>query len=105
MAETETFRVISASSSYGVVVVVSPEDAKPGDKEAKFFLRNLNVGIKDFEPVTEDVALGYFSGIADGLGRGKKPANHFNSLKEVAEWADKANEQAMKELIRRVKES
>ena len=93
-----TFRVIRVSSSYDVVLVVSPEDADPKDENAQFFSRNLFVDCEDFKPISRVSALCYFAGIADSMGYGEIPKNYFNSIEEVKEWADKAHQQAMQEL-------
>lgn len=97
-----TFRVIRASSDYGVVIVVSPEDADPEDAqnpEYRYYEHNeckqeLNDPV--FQEVSWTCAIQYFGGIADGLGFGKFPKEPFNSLKELEEW--------MKEVQRQEKE-
>lgn len=88
-----SFRVIRVSEDYGVVVVVSPEDAGPDTPHASFWVHNDNTqeeSEKFFAAASKAEVLGYFSGHADGLGWGNRPAEQFESLTAIEEWAEKS---------------
>lgn len=84
------FRIIRAGSGYGVVVVVTPADATPDSKDAKFFQRQSwstdhQLADEFFEISRLDV-LCAFSGHADGWGFAKRPNTDFATLEEVEAW-------------------
>lgn len=85
-----SFRIIRAGEGYGLIVVVSPENAEIDDPTARYWCwRDWTIGDlpkREFVEITQHAAQMYFSGQADGLGWGELPENAFETLREVREW-------------------
>ncbi len=99
------YKVIRVSENYGVVLVCVSENGASKLEEGvdgKYLIYNqhnfLNLLAAEaraddgdfrfiFEETTNEAKiLGYFSGQADGLGRGEKPEKPFSSLEELWKW-------------------
>jgi hypothetical protein len=83
------YKVIRASSGYETIVV---ELEEKGVK--RYFVKDNLKPTEDFEEVSEESILMYFSGIADQMGFGELPEQTFDSLEEVDEWREKAQRAA-----------
>ncbi len=83
------FHVIRVSSSYKMVVVCCSErqEPRPEDPSNTYFIYN-NLTDEDFEESSYRGVLGYFSGIADGMGFGELPKEPFSSLDDVRRWRE-----------------
>lgn len=90
-----SFRIIRASLSFGVVLVVTPADAKPGDEGAKYHEYHPgraapgwnNEGFN--ETSWKNDARFLFSGQADGLGYAELPEETFPTLEAVLAFVEK----------------
>ena len=93
-ADERGYRVIRVAEDYGVVVVALSGE-EPWQSDAKYFLHNSNLPptTNFFEEVGERRAMGYFSGIADGLGRGDLPGKVFQELEAIEQWAKEKREE------------
>jgi hypothetical protein len=87
------FRIIRAGRDYGVVVVVTPEDATPESTDARFFERkDWKAGdnpVDTFYEISWKSMLCAFSGHADHWGFAEIPKEAFASLEEVNAWIEK----------------
>ena len=97
------FRMIRCGSGFDPVIVVSPPEANTDTPGAKFY-RCASWEIGDHQPdvfneISPDMALGYFSGIADGIGFEALPADIFPSLGVALQYViKKRNEWGRKRL-------
>jgi hypothetical protein len=87
---TPMFRIIRAGIGFSLVILVSPEDAGPDNPDAKLY-RYATWEIEGnaagaFHEISIPNALGYFSGIADGLGFEKLPKEPFISIEEALSY-------------------
>ena len=81
------FKMIRCGTGFDPVIMVSPADAKPDTPEAKFY-RCASWQIHDHQPdvlneISRNIALSYFSGIADGIGFEIPPSDIFPTLEEA----------------------
>ena len=100
------FKIIRCGFGYGLVIVVSPPDADVRTPGAKFY-RFADWQIYEHEPwvfneISADVALGYFSGIADGLGFEIVTTDTFPSLEATLEYVKKKNEEHLREMLKKI---
>lgn len=85
-----SYRVIRVSEDYRVVVVVTPENADPGNENATYFVHNDYTAQENEEfwsEISADGTLAYFSGHADGMGWAEMPKKPFEALSDVEGWA------------------
>ena len=86
------FKIIRLGTGFDPVIVVSPPMSSPGT-DAKFYrLASWQIGTEkagEFHEITQDCALGYFSGIADGIGYEIPPDKSFESLESVLTFITK----------------
>jgi hypothetical protein len=81
------YNIIRLSEDCGVAIIVSPEDAIAWHKDNKYWLMNHNnKEFETFKEVNSDTVLGYFSGIADGLGWHPIPNIAFEEIKDAEKW-------------------
>ncbi len=83
------FKVIRVSGDCQVVILVTPPEAGPDDPDKTLYEHN---GYRDrddegdfFTEISTESAVTYFSGIADGMGRGETP-EPFDTLEAAEEW-------------------
>lgn len=96
--EQRKYWVIRVSQDAKFVLVVYSVDGKlpppwgesVHTKEDLTFQRCTYSTFPDFCECTFDAAIQAFSGVADGMGRGERPAYPFNSMEEVMEWRTRA---------------
>jgi hypothetical protein len=82
-----SYRIIRLSEDCGVVIIVSPANAEVWAEDNKYWLMNHNIKkFETFKEVNSDAALGYFGGIADGLGWGPIPDITFEEIKDAEKW-------------------
>lgn len=100
-----SYRVIRVSEDYRVIVVVTPENANPGDESATYYDHNENSesGSEEFwNSTTKRGAMIYFSGIADGIEWGERPDEPFKSLDDIEKWVkgqqDKCDQKVLQEI-------
>lgn len=78
------YKMIRCSSDFGLVILVTPANAKIDNPEARYFryatwqIGNHEPGV--FNEIDKHLAISYFSGIADGLGFGDLPTETFPDL-------------------------
>lgn len=82
--------MIRCGSGYNLIIAVSPADATPETPGAMFY-RYATWKIGNHEPfvfneIGKDLAIGYLSGHADGLGFEIPPETTFGSLKEIQKF-------------------
>jgi hypothetical protein len=85
------FKVIRCGINYDLVVAVSPHTASPQSAEidgAKFYryLNDSRGRAIQFQEITYEAAMRYFSGHADGLGFEPLPTQSFASLDVMIDW-------------------
>jgi len=78
------YKMIRCGTGFNLVIMVSPPDATIDTKDARYF-RFATHRIDDcdadiFSEISQDVAVGYFGGIADGIGFAPVPAETFPTL-------------------------
>lgn len=81
------FKIIRCGSFCDLVIAVTPANAGPDSKNARYY-RFASWQIYDNQPETlneidRDLAITYFSGIADGIGFEFPPKRTFPSLEAV----------------------
>jgi len=83
-----SYRIIRLSEDYGMAIIVSPEDAEPWVSGNMYWLLNDNIPecADAFKEVSDRTALGYFSGIADGMGFSTIPDIVFEEISDVEMW-------------------
>lgn len=85
------YRIIRAAEDYGLIIVISPADATAQSETAKYYRYATWKIDPDHEPdrfhaVSRNIAWGYFSGHADGLGFGSVPDQSFPSLDAILKY-------------------
>ena len=84
-------KIIRVSGDYGKIVVETIGEPK------EYYHNTDSIKIDDFHKITEKVVVGYFSGMADGLGWGELPEQEFTTLEDIKKWARDKQEQYCKE--------
>lgn len=93
------YKMIRCSGDYGVAILVSPHDALPEMLEVKFYRIDTSRKIVKIDEISRNVAVGYFGGIADGLGWGELAVEPFETLEDARDYIVKqANEWARKKM-------
>ena len=96
------YKIIRCGSNYELVIVVTPADADPDTKEAKFYrlafwpINGYQPGI--FHEISRNCAIGYFSGQADGLGWQYYPDEPFESLEAVLAYVNQCRQAGIKNI-------
>lgn len=98
------FKVIRCGTGFGLVIAVTPADATPDTEGAKFYrYASWDIGkhkAKVFNEISKLGAMGYFGGIADGIGFEKEhPAQVFTSLESLHRFVRSKHEEHMKKLL------
>lgn len=97
------YKIIRCGIGFNPVIVVSPPDANPDTPNAKYY-RYASWQIGNHQPevfneIDKKIAMGYFSGQADGIGFEKPPADIFPSLEIALQYVlEKRNEWGRKRL-------
>lgn len=97
------FKIIRCGAGFDPVIMVSPPDAGLDTLDAKFYrcaswqIGNHQPGV--FNKVNRDLAISYFSGIADGIGFEVPPTDIFPTLEAALSFVtEKRNEWGRKRL-------
>ena len=100
------FKIIRCGNGFDPVIMVSPPNAGPDTPNAKYYryaswqIGNHKPGL--FNEISQDMAVSYFSGIADGVGFEIPPTDAFPSLETalqfVKEKRDEWGRKRLKEL-------
>ena len=85
------YKMIRCGSGFEVVILVSPPDADWDTPDAKFYLWQWRLGrllddFTEFTEISKETALGYFSGMADGLGFESPPDDIFSTLDDALRY-------------------
>lgn len=97
------FRIIRCGTGFDPVIIVSPPDAGPNTPDAKYY-RCASWQIGDHQPgmfneISRNMAISYFSGIADGIGFEVPPTDIFPTLEATLSFVtEKNNEWGRKRL-------
>ncbi len=84
------YKMIRCGSGSDLVIMVSPADAGMDTHGATFYrcaswrIEQQQVGV--FNPISKNLALSYFDGIADGIGFEIPPDEKFPSLEAAQEF-------------------
>lgn len=102
------YRIIRCGTSFELVIVVSPHDATPKTKDAKFY-RYATWQIGDHQPeklneINKDTAISYFSGIADGIGFAPPPDAVFPTLDDTLQYIKKEKMKTRRKCLRRLRQ-
>ena len=87
------FRMIRCGSGFDPVIMVSSPDAGSYTPGAKYYRRaswqidGQQRGV--FNEISRDEAIGYFSGIADGIGFETLPKDIFETLEAALQYIEK----------------
>lgn len=99
------FRVIRCGTNFDLVIAVTPEDAHPHDSNVRCYRfatwRIDNHEPNQFNEITAHDALGYFGGIADGLGFEQPPTDLFETLNDVLNYIKTHKNNAIQKNTRR----
>ncbi len=91
------FKMIRCGSGFDPVIMVSPPEANPDTPDAKYYrcaswqIGNHQPGV--FNEISRGTAISYFSGIADGIGFEKPPADTFPTLDAALQYITKKLEE------------
>lgn len=93
------FRMIRCGTGFDPVIMVSPPDAGPETADAKFY-RYASWRIDNFEPgvfheIRRDLAISYFSGVADGIGCELPFEGTFPTLESALEFINKKRNESI----------
>src|SRR3989344_8446671 len=97
------FKIIRCGTGFDPVIMVSPPDAGHDTPDAEYY-RCASWQIDDHKPgvfneISRDMAISYFSGIADGIGFEVPSAETFPTLETALSFVtEKGNEWARKRL-------
>lgn len=91
------YKMVRCGSGFDPVIMVSPPDAGPNTLEAKYY-RCASWQIGDHQPgvfneISRNMAISYFSGIADGIGFEDPLTDTFPTLDAALQYVtEKKNE-------------
>ena len=89
------YKIIRSGTGFALVILVSPPDATPEMPDAKYYrYASWQIGGDKpfvFNEIHQDCALGYFGGIADGIGFESPPEEIFPSLDSALDFVKEKN--------------
>ncbi|MBI3631868.1 MAG: hypothetical protein HY225_00250 [Candidatus Vogelbacteria bacterium] len=97
------YTIIRCGARYCCVILVTPANAGPDTQDAKYY-RFADWEIGDhksgvFNEITRNTALGYFSGMADGLGFEDCPRDPFPTLDVALKFVTEKRDELMRKLF------